>query len=110
MRAPVRGGFAAPVAWRVGASDGLVGTNATHAGDGASCRTRTTMSGPIAEFRRKIRYRRRWRAVAAARSAADEAMADLDRRVRDRGRRPMPGERPAAERQAAERVPPRPGG
>ena len=69
------------------------------------------MAGPIAEFLRKIRYRRRWRAVAAAaRSAADEATADLDRRVRDRGRRPMPGERPAAERQAAERVPPRPGG
>jgi hypothetical protein len=69
------------------------------------------MAGPIAEFLRKIRYRRRWRAVAAAaRSAADEAMADLDRRVRDRGRRPMPGERPAAEWQAAERVPPRPGG
>jgi hypothetical protein len=64
------------------------------------------MAGPLAEFLRKIRYRRRWRDLAAAaRSAADEATADLDRRVRDRNRRRRPGERPAAER-----VPPRPSG
>jgi hypothetical protein len=69
------------------------------------------MASPLAEFLRKIRYRRRWRALAAAaRSAADEATAELDRRVRDRDHRCRPGERPVAERQAAERVPPRPGG
>jgi hypothetical protein len=69
-----------------------------------------TMAGPIAEFLRKIRYRRRWRALAAAaRSAADKATADLDRRLRDRDRRRRPGERLAAERPAVARVPPWPG-
>lgn len=101
----------APAASRVGASNGLGGTNTTPPGDGAAQRTRTNMAGPLAGFLRKIRYRRRWRALAAAaRSAADEATAALDRRLRDWNRRPILGERPAAERQAAERVPPRPGG
>jgi len=68
------------------------------------------MAGPLAEFLRKIRYRRRWRALAAAaRSAADEATAELDRRVRERDRRRRPGQRPAAERPSVARVPPRPG-
>jgi len=50
------------------------------------------MSGWVAEYLRRIRYRRRWHALAAAaRATSDEATAALEHRMRDRSRRRRPG-------------------
>ncbi len=56
---------------------------------------------------RSIRFRRRWGDLAAAaEAAADGATADLDRRVRGRGRRRWPEAPPSVEHHpAAPRVP-----
>ncbi len=68
------------------------------------------VSGWVAGILRTTRYRRRWHALAAAaQAAADDATADLDRRVRDRDRRCRPSQRPAAELSAVPGVSPGPG-
>lgn len=57
------------------------------------------MLGLVAEFLRVIRYRRRWHALAAAaQAAADNATADLDRRIRDQNRQRKPGASPRTAR------------
>ena len=53
------------------------------------------MVGLIAKLLGTIRYRRRWRILAAAaEAAADKATMELDHHVRDRGRRHGADRRP----------------
>jgi hypothetical protein len=55
------------------------------------------MAGLIAKLLGAIRYRRRWRILAAAaEAAADKATMELDRQVRDRGRPHRAGQRRSA--------------
>ncbi|MCB4823592.1 hypothetical protein [Roseicella aerolata] len=64
------------------------------------------MAGLIGKLLGAIRYRRRWRILAAAAEvAADKATTELDRHVRDRGRRHRAGQRSLAERPPASRIP-----
>lgn len=64
------------------------------------------MAGLIAKLLGAIRYRRRWRILAAAaEAAANKATTELDRRVRDRGRRHRADQRPYAERSRAPHIP-----
>lgn len=53
------------------------------------------MAGLIARLLGTARYRQRWRIfTAAAEAAADKATTELDRHVRDRGRRHGADQRP----------------
>ena len=59
----------------------------------------------IAKLLSTIRYRRRWRILAAAaKAAADKASMELDQHVRDRGRRRCADRRPPLERSSAPRI------
>ena len=65
----------------------------------------------IAKLLGTIRYRRRWRILAAAaEAAADKATMELDHHVRDRGRRHGADRRPPLERSSAPRIPSAAGG
>lgn len=69
------------------------------------------MAGLIAKLLGTIRYRRRWRILAAAaEAAADKATTELDHHVRDRGRRHGAGQRPPPERPSTARIPSAAGG
>ena len=64
------------------------------------------MAGRVAKLLGIIRYRRRWRILAAAAvTAADKATMELDHHVRDRGRRRGAGQRPPPERPSAPHIP-----
>ena len=63
------------------------------------------MAGLITKLLGAIRYRRRWRALAAAaEAAADKVTTEFDRHVRDRGRRRRSGQRPSAKQPLAPQV------
>jgi hypothetical protein len=60
------------------------------------------MAGLFAKLLGAIRYRRRWRALAAAAEvAADKATTELDRHAQDRGRRRRTGKRHSVEQPLA---------
>jgi hypothetical protein len=64
------------------------------------------MAGLIAKLLGAVRYRRRWRALAAAaEAAADKATTELDLRVRDQGRRRRTDQRHSTERPLAPQIP-----